>query len=310
MAESIARTQETTAAQAARPSLGPPLSYLRGFWRFMRNYPVVPLFILSALVVSAVIGPWVAPYPRDIGELPDRHLAPFTRSEATGNFYVLGTDHVGRDMFTRLLFGSRISLVVVSVALLCGSLVGITFGIVSGYFGGITDEVITRFVDIWYAMPFLLTALILTLIFGRGLPVLVVVLALLAWTGFVRVLRAQVLVLRELDYVNSARICGASNVRIILRHILPGVLNTAIVIATLNTAGLFLAESVLSFVGAGIQPPTPAWGVMVNDGRDYIEFAWWQTIVPGTCIFLVVISLNFTGDWLRDKLDPRLRQLA
>ncbi len=276
----------------------------------MRGYPVIPGAVLIGLVVMAAIGPVFAPYHRDIGELSDRHIAPFHRSETTGNYYVLGTDAVGRDIFTRMLFGSRISLVVVSVALVSGTVLGVTLGVVSGYYGGVVDEVITRFVDIWYALPFLLTALILTLIFGRGLAVLVFVLALLAWVGYVRVLRAQSLVLRELDYVNSAKICGAGDVRILWRHILPGVLNTAIVIATLNTAGLFLAESVLSFVGAGIQPPTPAWGVMVNEGRSYIEFAWWEALIPGGAIFLIVISLNFSGDWLRDKLDPRLRQLT
>jgi peptide/nickel transport system permease protein len=307
MAETIAQTQ---VASAAKPAGWSPMSPVKGFWRFMRGYPVIPIFLLAALVLSAIVGPIFAPYPRDIGELSDVHLRPFSRSEVTGNYYFFGTDHVGRDVLTRLLHGSRISLTVVSVALVAGSTVGITLGVVSGYYGGWTDEVITRFVDIWYALPFLLTALILTLIFGRGLNILVIVLALLAWTAFVRVLRAQVLVLRELDYVNSARICGATGPRIIIRHIMPGVLNTAIVIATLNTAGLFLAESVLSFVGAGIQPPTPAWGVMVNEGRDYIEFAAWQTLIPGGSIFLIVISLNFLGDWLRDKLDPRLRQLA
>lgn len=307
MAETLARTQTAAAEQRAGWSL---ISPLKSGWRIMRQYPVIPMFLLAALVLSAIIGPIFAPYPRDIGELSDVHLPPLSRGEVTGNYYVFGTDHVGRDMLTRLLHGSRISLIVVSVALVSGSAVGITLGVVSGYYGGWVDEVITRFVDIWYALPFLLTALILTLIFGRGLSILVLVLALLAWTGFVRVLRAQVLVLRELDYVNSARICGATGPRIIIRHILPGVLNTAIVLATLNTAGLFLAESVLSFVGAGIQPPTPAWGVMVNDGRDYIEFASWQALIPGGSIFLIVISLNFLGDWLRDKLDPRLRQLS
>ena len=307
MAETIAQAQPGAAARSAGWS---PMSPVKGFWRIMRRYPVIPIVILVTLVLSAIFGPMFAPYPRDIGELPDSHLPPFSRSEVTGNYYFFGTDHVGRDMLTRLLYGSRVSLTVVSVALVAGSSVGITLGVVSGYYGGWIDEAITRFVDIWYALPFLLTALILTLIFGRGLNILVIVLALLAWTGFVRVLRAQALVLRELDYVNSARICGATGPRIIIRHIMPGVLNTAIVIATLNTAGLFLAESVLSFVGAGIQPPTPAWGVMVNEGRDYIEFASWEALVPGGSIFLIVISLNFLGDWLRDKLDPRLRQLA
>ncbi|MBI4218636.1 MAG: ABC transporter permease [Chloroflexi bacterium] len=286
-----------------------PTGWLRWFWWFMRRYPVIPILVLSLLVVTALAGPTLAPYPRDIGKLEDRHVPPFTRSEKTGDYHLLGTDHIGRDLFSRILYGSRISLMVVGVALTSGFCVGVTLGIVSGYFGGIVDEVITRFVDVWYSLPFLLVALILTLIFGRGLTVLMVVLALIAWTGFVRVLRGQVLVLREADYVAAAKIAGSSPIRIMFRHIFPGVVNTAIVIATLTSSGLILAEATLSFVGAGIQPPTPAWGVMVADGRDYISTAWWQTIMPGIAIFLVVISLNFFGDWLRDRLDPRLRQV-
>ncbi|MQG90544.1 MAG: ABC transporter permease, partial [SAR202 cluster bacterium] len=166
-----------------------------------------------------------------------------------------------------------------------------------------------RFVDIWYAMPFLMVALIVTLIFGRGLTVLLFVLALIAWTSFVRVVRAEVMVLKSLDYVAAARVNGASDFRILFRHLMPGILNTAIVVGTLNTSGLILAESVLSFVGAGIQPPTPAWGVMTTEGRDYLTIAAHQVLVPSTAIFMVVISLNFLGDWLRDRLDPRLRQI-
>ena len=180
--------------------------------------------------------------------------------------------------------------------------------VVSAY-GGITDEVITRFVDIWYAMPFLMVALVVTLIFGRSLTVLFFVLALIAWAGFVRVIRSQILILREMDYVASARINGASDFRIMFRHLLPGVMNTAIVVATLNTSGLILSESVLSFVGAGIQPPTPAWGVMTNQARDYLSEAPHEVLVPGGAIFATVIALNFLGDWLRDRLDPRLRQV-
>ncbi len=287
-------------------------------WWFFRRYPVFPIFILTVLVISAVIGPWVAPYPRDIGFLKDRHLSPLSTSpfkeeaKAQGidtGFHLLGTDHIGRDTFTRVLHGARISMMVVGVSLGIGFTVGTTLGIISGYFGGWIDEIITRLVDIWFALPFLLVALIMTLIFGRGLPVLMVVLALISWTAFVRVLRSQALILREMDYVASARIAGASPIRIMWKHIFPGLLNTAIVVATLNVGGLILAEATLSFVGAGIQPPTPAWGVMVSDGRDYLQSAWWQIVMPGAAIFLVVISLNFLGDWLRDRLDPRLRQV-
>ena len=294
-------------------------------WWFLRRYPVIPIAVLMFLVIFAIIGPYITPYDRDIGNIMDRHLPPFTTSEYTvmgrhvddngkpiyvvNGYHLLGTDHVGRDMWTRVLHGSRISLMVVGISLASGMLVGLTLGVVSGYYGGILDEVLMRFVDIWYALPFLMVALILTLIFGRGLGVLMIVLALIAWTAFVRIIRAQILVLKEMDYVASARICGASDIRIMWKHLLPGILNSAIVIATLNTSGLILAESTLSFVGAGIQPPTPAWGVMVNEGRDYLSSAGWQVMVPSAAIFMVVISLNFLGDWLRDRLDPRLRQV-
>ena len=236
-------------------------------WWFFRRYPVFPIFILSVLVIASVIGPYVAPYPRDIGWLGDRHLPPFTTSphveearEAGINtgFHLLGTDHIGRDTFTRILHGARISMMVVAVSLGIGFTVGTTLGIISGYFGGWIDEIITRMVDIWYALPFLMVALIMTLIFGRGLNILMIVLALISWTAFVRILRSQALILREMDYVAASRIAGAGPIRIMLKHILPGLLNTAIVVATLNVGGLILAEATLSFVGAGIQPPTPA----------------------------------------------------
>ena len=287
-------------------------------WWFFRRYPVFPIFILTVLVITAVIGPWVAPYPRDQGWLPDRHLPPFSTSdqveEAAANgfrtgFHLLGTDHIGRDVFTRVLHGARISMMVVAVALGVGFTIGTTLGIVSGFYGGWIDEIITRAVDIWFALPFLLIALIMTLIFGRGLTILMIVLALISWTAFVRILRSQALILREMDYVAASRIAGAGSVRIMWKHIFPGLLNTAIVVATLNVGGLIIAEATLSFVGAGIQPPTPAWGVMVSEGRDYLQSAWWQIVMPGASIFLVVISLNFLGDWLRDRLDPRLRQV-
>ena len=297
-------------------------SFFGKIWWLMRKYPVIPGMVLVLLVIMAVIGPTVAPYERDIGPVGDRHLGMFKYSELApedrdpprysawpDGFHLFGSDHIGRDVFTRVLHGARISMQVVLVSLVLGMFIGVSLGMISGYYGGLTDELITRFVDIWYAMPFLMVALIVVLIFGRGLTVLLFVLALVAWAGFVRVIRAQILVLKEMDYVAAARVNGASDFRILYRHLLPGILNTAIVVGTLNTSGLILSESVLSFVGAGIQPPTPAWGVMTNEGRDYLSIAAHQVLVPSAAIFMVVISLNFLGDWLRDRLDPRLRQI-
>ena len=320
-------------------------------WYYLRRYPVIPMFILSLLLVSAIIGPYLAPFPRDKGFSHDRNLGLWERSRAAyiplggttiaelryrscdfidpdggtqseniaqcGKLHILGADHAGRDIFSRLLHGSRISIAVVTFSLTSGMILGTLVALFSGYYGGILDEIVTRFVDIWNALPFIMVAIVVTQLFGAKVEVLLwkvdmllFVLMLVAWVGFVRVIRAEVFVLRELDYVAAARVAGASDIRIILRHLVPGIMNTVIVVASLNTSGLILAESTLSFVGAGIQPPTPAWGVMTNQGRDYLFEAPHMTLVPGFAIFLVVLSMNFLGDWLRDRLDPRLRQIA
>lgn len=188
-------------------------------------------------------------------------------------------------------------------------LVGTTLGLVAGYFGGHVDEVITRLVDMWLAIPFILLALVVVIVFGQSFIVLMALLALLAWVPFVRNIRAEVLVLKTRDFVAISRISGASATRIMVRHILPNVFNTVVVLATLRVGQLILTESILSFLGAGIPPPTPAWGVMVSDGRNYIASAWWISFFPGIAILLVVMAFNFVGDWLRDRLDPRLRQI-
>ena len=320
-------------------------------WYYLRRYPIIPGVILVTLLISAIIGPYVAPFPRDKGFLPDRNLGIWERSRAAyipsggttieelrfrscgfidpdagqnfenleqcGKLHIFGADHAGRDIFSRLLHGSRISIAVVTFSLTSGMILGTAVALLSGYYGGILDEVVTRFVDIWNALPFIMVAIVAIQLFGDKIEILfwkvdmlMFVLMLVAWVGFVRVIRAQVFVLRELDYVASARVAGASDIRIIWRHLVPGILNTVIVVASLNTSGLILAESTLSFVGAGIQPPTPAWGVMTNQARDYIFEAPHMTLVPGFAIFLVVLSMNFFGDWLRDRLDPRLRQVA
>lgn len=345
-AEEMTATQ--TVAYATRGSN--PFTFV---WWYLRRYPVIPIFILVLLLLAAIIGPYLAPFPRDEAYQRDRLLGIGERSRAAdhielgsgpvgvvagyqpcplidpggrdvpsnqtkcGQLHLLGADHAGRDIFSRLLHGSRISIAVVTFSLTSGMILGTAVALFSGYYGGILDEIVTRFVDIWNALPFLMVAIVVTQLFGAKVDVLfwrvdmlLFVLMLVAWVGFVRVIRAQVFVLRELDYVAAARVAGASDIRIIWRHLVPGIMNTVIVVASLNTSGLILAESTLSFVGAGIQPPTPAWGVMTNQGRDYILEAPHITLVPGTAIFLVVLSMNFFGDWLRDRLDPRLRQVA
>lgn len=280
----------------------------RGALHFVRRWPVIPIIVLATLVVVGIFAPLIAPHDPSRGGIRDRHIPPFWYKD--GNMsHILGTDHAGRDVFSRLVHGARISLAVASITVTTGFIVGTAMGLISGYFGGLIDEIMIRLVDIWQALPFLLLALVAVIIFGQSYRILLVLLALLSWVGFVRIIRAQTLILRESDYVALARVAGASPMRIIIRHLLPGVLNSALVILSLNVGGLILAEATLSFLGAGIPPPTPAWGIMVSEGRAYLGSSWWPTVFPGIAIFLVVMSLNFLGDWLRDRLDPRLRQI-
>jgi len=294
----------------------PVIQQLAVTWRFTRRYPTIPLVVLAILIFIAVFAPLLAPHSTRAGGIRLRHLPPawavlddgYTVKD--GNMdHVLGTDHAGRDVMSRLFFGARISLVVAGIALTSGFLIGTTMGITSGFAGGWWDEVVTRTVDIFAALPFLMMALVATMMFGQSLRLLLVLMALLAWVPFVRVTRSQTLVIKNEPYVDLARVAGCSTPRILIRHILPGVLSTAVVIATLSVGSLILAEAALSFLGAGVPSPTPTWGAMVQEGRNYLSTAWWPTVFPGVAIFLTVMSLNFTGDWLRDRLDPRLRQL-
>ena len=286
----------------------PVVRQLRAAWMFTRRWPTLPMIVLGALIFAGLFAPLLSTHDPYAGGIRNRHNPPIFMEESKAE-HLLGTDHAGRDVFSRLLFGARISLVVGAIALTFGFLVGTTMGVVSGYAGGWIDEVISRIVDIWQALPFLMVALVCVLLFGQSLELLLVLMALLAWNPFVRVVRSQTLSIKNEPYVDLARVAGCSTPRILIHHILPGVLNTAVVIATLAVGNLILAEAALSFLGAGVPSPTPTWGAMVNEGRNYLSSAWWPTVLPGIAIFLVVMSLNFTGDWLRDRLDPRLRQL-
>ena len=293
-----------TVAEPLRKRKGPLYTAVR----ILRQWPVFPIAILVVLAITGAAAPLLAPFDPIRPELTARNAPPFWYADYDGRHF-LGADFVGRDVLSRLIYGSQVSLMVVAISLTSGMLVGTVLGLVAGYFGGHVDELITRTVDMWLAVPFILVAFVVVIVFGQSLGVLMVLLALLAWVPFVRNVRAEAIVLRTREYVLLARISGASTSRILSRHLLPNVLNTVVVIATLRVGGLILTESILSFLGAGIPPPTPAWGVMVSDGRNYLNDAWWISFFPGMAILLVVMAFNFIGDWLRDRLDPRLRQL-
>ena len=279
------------------------------YWKFLRRWPVLSAAIIVILTFVAITAPWIVPHDPLDSVLLERNVPPAWYEEGTMK-YPLGKDPIGRDVLSRLIMGTRISLMIVAVSMIVGTVVGTGLGLIAGFKGGIIDEIIMRAVDIWFGIPFILVALIIALVVGPGLTTMMGLLALASFGGFVRQVRAEVLSLKERDYVALARVAGASTTRILMVHILPGVSSTVMVIATMSTGGLILAESFLSFVGAGVPPPTPTWGAMVADGRGYMRDAWWITVVPGVAILITVMSLNFLGDWLRDKLDPRLRQLV
>lgn len=221
--------------------------------------------------------------------------------------YLLGTDKLGRDILSRIIFGARISLVLATVATTLSLILGVSIGVISGYVGGKTDDFIQRFADLWLAFPALVLFIAVIAVFGTSFLVLVLVLAIGGWVSYARVARGQVLSVKEKEYVEAARLTGASPLRIMYRHILPNVTSPLIVIFTFSVASIILIESALSFLGLGVQPPTPAWGSMLADGRELIATAWWLATFPGLAIMLTVLAVNIFGDALRDILDPRLR---
>lgn len=287
-------------------------SVLRGpiaVYDFLRRYPIIWATVFAILVVLSAFAPMIAPWdPIRDADFTRVRNAPVWLEGGTSEFW-LGTDQVGRDLWSRLLYGGRASLMVVAVGMTSGMIIGTSLGLAAGFIGGIVDEIIMRLVDAWIALPFIMIALVIKIVLGTSFTIMFLILVLISWVGFVRPVRGEVLSLRERDYVASARVAGASGIRIAVRHILPGVSSTVIVLATLGAGGLVLAESTLSYLGVGIPQPTPTWGNMVSDGRDYLDTAWWISTMPGIAIFLLVLSLNFTGDWLRDRWDPKLRQL-
>ncbi|MCH7971920.1 MAG: ABC transporter permease [Chloroflexi bacterium] len=291
----------------------------RASWRFIRRWPVIPVVILSVLLTFAVFAPLIATNDPNHQNLRRSLARPFWYTEyyetdplgqKLEKRHILGADKFGRDVFSRVVFGTRVSLAVAIVSMASGTILGAWAGITTGFYGGLFDELMTRFVDVWNALPFLLIALVVSITVGQGVMIMMVLLIMLTWVGLVRNVRAEVLSLKTRDYVLAARVAGASDIRLMYKHILPGVSNLLLVLASLRVGGLILTEAALSFLGVGIPSRIPSWGQMISDGRDTLDEAWWISFFPGLGIFLTVMSMNFLGDWIRDRTDPRLRQLA
>ena len=279
-----------------------------------KDYPVLWLTILFVvLIFPAVTAPWTAPHHPLKQQLSIRLTAPVwssgTEDKPTSWSNIMGTDKQGRDILSRIMHGSRISLMVSLSALAIGGTVGTTLGLVSGYFGGWVDHVIMRVVDVFLALPLILMALVIVAVFGPSFWTAIGVISVLLWSRYTRQIRAEVLSIKAMDFIARAKVAGASNTRIIIKHVFPNITNTLIVLGTLQVGTVILLEATLSFLGAGIPRPNPAWGVMVADGRDHIASAWWIAVMPGIAIMMTVLSMNMMGDWLRDKLDPKLRQV-
>ena len=312
----MATSAETGQDSMSLPTVArEPVNPFRLTWHVLRRYPILPAIIVALLIIAAVFAPWLARHDPLIGKLKDQDRPPIWQesSPISGKGpkaeYPLGTDPLGRDMLSRIIWGARYSMLIASIVLVTGAVGGTILGLIAGYFGGIYDEVLMRMVDLTLGVPFILVALATVVVFGSSMTLIIALLILFSWSGFARQVRAETLRLKASDYVALAVVAGASANRIISKHVLPGVVNTVLVIASLNIGQLILTEATLSFLGVGIPKPRPAWGSMVAEGRDYIDTSYWMALFPGLAIFAVVFAMNFLGDWIRDRLDPRLRQL-
>lgn len=292
-------TQELAAPAA------PPNVAVRGMQKARElRLPWIPLVVLTLLIIAAVFAPLLAPHNPEQLNKRDREVPPFTTSK-----FLLGTDKSGKDILSRLIYGARTSVFISLVALGTGAIVGSSLGVISGYFGGRTDIVMMRLVDAVLGFPTVLLALIIVAIAGgAGIGNVIVAVAATVWARFARQARGEVLSIKERDFVTLAIVAGVSAPVIMWRHIFPNVINTILIVISLLVGQTILLEASLSFLGVGVPPGEPAWGIMVSEGRDQIFEIWWLALFPGLAITIVVMAMNFFGDWLRDTLDPRLRR--
>lgn len=269
--------------------------------------PIINFAIIFVIATFAIIGPIIAPHPSNPGELA-YSLIPPVWSEEGNRSYILGTDQYGRDILSRIIYGARISIVLSLICILFGGSVGTILGLISGYFGGIVDSLIMRVTDITLSLPMILIAVLLAAVRGPCYENVIIVVGIFLWPRYCRQIRGEALSIREQDFVAAARVAGSSPIKIMFKHFFPNVIPTLLVLITLQVGYVIILAASLSFLGAGVPPPAADWGVMVSDGRALIQTAWWISMFPGFAILMTVLAMNNIGDWLRDKLDPKLRQ--
>jgi peptide/nickel transport system permease protein len=270
-----------------------------------RRTALVGLGVVVIVLLAALFAPWLAPFDPLEQDINQRLKEPGWQT-AAGRIHVLGTDHLGRDILARVIFGSRIALVVGLSAVLISGVLGMAIGLVAGYFGGKVDDFFMRLADIQLAFPFILLAIAVIAVRGPTLFNIILVIGVSSWVVYARVVRGEVLSIREREFVQAAIALGSRDGRVVVRHVLPNAFTPWLVVATLDMARVIVIESALSFLGLGVQPPTPTWGGMLADGRVYLSTAWWLATFPGLAIFITVLGINLLGDGLRDTLDPRL----
>jgi peptide/nickel transport system permease protein len=277
--------------------------FLRG-----RHPPFFPAIVLAALVFAALFAPHLAPHDPTEGDIIRKSIPPIWMERGTWE-HPLGTDRFGRDVLSRIIYGTRISLAVSLIAIGVAGTVGTAVGLISGYRGGVTDAVLMRLTDVGLSLPTILIAVVLVAVSEPSFRNVILVIALLLWPRFARQVRGETLAIKEQEFVALAVVAGRSSRWIISRHIFPNVVPTLLVVCTLQVGYVILLEGSLSFLGVGVPPPNPAWGLMIADGRGFLATAWWISLFPGLAMLLTVLAVNLLGDWLRDRLDPKLRQL-
>lgn len=278
------------------------------FMKGLRRYPLISMIIIFVvLVLPAFFAETLAPHNPFSGSLSMRLQPPSFLGGPSE--HIFGTDAQGRDVLSRVIYGARVSAIVAATGIFIGGLIGVTLGLVAGYFRGWADAIISRMAEITLSVPIILVAIVLATAVGASFTSVIVIVALYLWSVYARQTRAETLKWRESLFVKRARVVGCSNTRILFRHILPNMVNTLIVLVTLQVGFVIVFEASLSFVGVGIPRPNPAWGLMVSEGREFVLSAWWIPFFPGAAIVLTVLAFNLLGDWLRDHLDPKLRQL-
>lgn len=285
---------------------------MQGFKKMMKKSTRTAKFgmvIVIMWIVCAVFAPLLAPYGENDTDITKRMIPPAWEEKGSDE-HLLGTDEMGRDVLSRIIYGTRVSLIVGLMSVVVSLIIGTVLGLLAGYLGGWVDAVVMRIVDVMLSFPFIFLALCLMSVLGSSLTNVIIVLGITGWVPYARTIRAQTLSLREREFVAAARLSGAKGIFIVFRHILPNILDSAIILGTLEMGTSIIAEASLTFLGMGVPPSIATWGTMIATGRQYIYVAWWLTAIPGVAIFLVCLSINFLGDWIRDVRDPRLRGIT